>query len=120
MTNHSNHPLTTSRSHPQEQKPAQEARKAVFASRGRGAGEQFNVPKGCIAWIGDTLRAEPVREVGAGDTATLLYALHNFGYLIPRSGPLTRTLADFAALIELHAARLPVRPVADTLHRLSA
>ncbi|MGN3937896.1 hypothetical protein ABVB18_21515 [Xanthomonas citri pv. mangiferaeindicae] len=111
----------------QQQKPAQNSSKAPGQSRiqrrtpvrdVRSSGV-MEIPAGHVARLGHKLLVKPIRQVGQRDADVVQLAVQSFGFLL--QPPYTMlTLAGFAASIELHCNDPKVRPIADTLHRLSA
>ncbi|KOB15806.1 hypothetical protein [Xanthomonas arboricola] len=80
----------------------------------------METPRGYVVRTGQMVALRPIRNVGPNDTATLEMAVRDFGFLIPMGARFAETLAGFASRIELHCRNNRVRPLADTLHRLSA
>ena len=118
MNHHTNN-LDLSRQQKQQQKPAQETRKADGFGAKAEAVEWAEIPKGYVVRQGHAITAKPVRDIGPKDREIVQLAIQSFGYLLPLPRAI-QTLAGFAALIELACANPKARQVADTLHRLSA
>lgn len=107
---------TFSRRPKAKQEPATEPSKACPGQ----ARARMEPPAGYVVRTGQLVALRPIRNVGPNDSATLEMAVRDFGFLIPMGARVAETLAGFASLIELHCRNNRVRPIADTLHRLSA